>query len=155
MPDIIVSSTTVILGDTDLKALPTTPFKILTGIANKIIKPIYAQLLLDDTAGNYGNLDGTSCKLSLHYGNSNGSNSVASSYINNNWFFFFGNSTPTIMVLSAPLQVDNLGNVISSTIDTDFAIGGDIYLFMDNGVSGNLTGGNVANSLKVTIAYTI
>lgn len=135
----LVLSETVTLTDAQIKALPTTPIQIVAAPgANKYIKYAGAVLVLDVTSGVYTNLNTSAMNL-LRTGQNPLTVDFSGAYLeddSNVWVYqdTSVNNDGIPVVLS---ELENLAIEISSQN------------------TGNLTGGNAANTLKVTVYYVV
>lgn len=126
----------VTLTDAQIKALPTTPVQIMAAPgANKVINVINIFNYLDATAGAYGNI--TNAEPSTYYDGTGGNIS------------FGGDLDMENPVKSFVIQP--LPGILDITED---AINKGVMYYLENGAS-NYTGGNAANTLKVTVYYTV
>lgn len=149
----------VTLTDAQIKALPTTPFDLLPAPgAGKIIQFLGAVLNWDFAAGQYTNRNADCVLLAAL----NGWAGTAASNFSNLEEFNVGGRVSLMQFLSAfnfnqssgpwtnyAHWTDNTSNPSSAYINTP------LQLMVDNAGSGNFTGGNAANSLKVTVTYQI
>jgi len=160
----IISTTyktaSVILTDADIKALPTTPFELIeTPGTDKRIALVNADLYIDASAGAYTNINAESSgALRI------GTNDISSYFTSDSGptgtrlADFLGNAAikqATLLPASVPDIVSgwmNLPNIISAA---DSLLDEPLELYVDNDTSGDFTGGNVANSLKITVAYLV
>lgn len=154
-PAPVVLSASVLLTDTQIKALPTTPVAIIAapgaGFRNRVITASYR---IDATAGAYTGIDATAADLSLVLGPS-----------------FWRASDPIYndSASSKTLLTDFLGNAHSRVVDIaqkwDYElanlgipadIGGKALQFRAfQGTGLDFTGGNAANTLRVTVYYAV
>jgi hypothetical protein len=145
----------VTLTDAQIKAQPTTPAQIIAAPgAEKMLVIIGGLWIKDTTAGAYTGLDSGDVAMVLIYGNTPGSN-YASKYA----ALTLGNADTIVQTLTpnaasqsyagiTPEPIfDLLGNSVS-----DYENKG-LYAYFENG--DNLTGGNAANTLKVTVYYMV
>ena len=143
LPDtsVAVKSATVTLTDAQIKALPTTQVGIVAAPgAGKVLFPVQWLIVADTRAGAYTNLDAAISGPNLGWPSEPAQlfSAAASAVI----------LTTVANKISAWENLadsggDNLGNLE----DQPLVIG------IGNGASGNLTGGNAANSLQVTVFY--
>lgn len=160
-------SVSVTLNNGQILTLPTTPVTIVpapgVGYRTKITG---ISVISDCTAGNYGNINTTYADLSLAL--TGGTDKVYPIAFND------GGLTPPATQVTAMLA--SAGTLISDVPPYDLMATGDpvpdlayvisrgratiaahnnslLKLVMGNNGSGNLTGGNVANYLKITVYY--
>lgn len=167
--DIIVAvyQRKITLTDAEIKTLPTVPIELLPAVGeSKILILHSAMLSLDESAGQYTGLltaTGQFCHINVFYGTTqeeaNDGNSVASNYINEKWLPMFGYGQSSCLLIPQT-QTDDLGNSVGYPVPTASWNNKSLSLTMMNaaeaGAAGsNLTGGNAANTLKVTVFYSI
>lgn len=148
-----VLTRTVTLTDAQIKTLPTRVAIIPAPGAGKVLLPLSTALYFDWTA-NYTNIAGTA-KLRLEYD----SQTDASCRLDQaTWSAVTGllsSSEDTVAFLPALVEGEaggsNTGpwNLAADLVNQGLVI----YLF--NAGAGALTGGNAANTLKVTVLYTV
>lgn len=157
---------TVILTDAQIKALPTTPIELVAAPgANMKVKPIGLTLRSNTTAGAYTNIDASYADLHLDI---------------NGHYASYGpvdDSTSTPVLTGVSNILGAAGSVVydgvvpslsaTSVAGTSLYVQPDAFpgpatvlnqpldLKMENNGSGNLTGGNAANTLKVVLYYVI
>lgn len=154
---VTVLSRMVTLTDAQIKALPSTPIEIVPAAgAEKAIIVINATTIIDRDAGFYTNLDadgylaiGTDAvDLMFPAFNEQGSSSGLEAFIGSN------NETRQIAVLSCASQFTAPGwGIVANPIPRSSLNNKAVVIKANNGSSGNLTGGNSANSLRVSVAY--
>ena len=150
---VVVLRKTVTLTDAQIKALPTTPFEIIAAQgAGKIIRWLGAWIVLNNSAGGYVAIGLPILQLCYL---------VSPSVIEASGFVDVLGTLPVAGIHSAPIPPLSSFNDAESYLswgptDTgDLIVNaglgiGDIY----NGLA-DYTGGNAANTLKVTVLYTI
>lgn len=154
----------VTLTDAQIKALPTTPISLVSAPgAGKRVRPIAVSLSLDSSAGAYTNINATYCDLHLLQGTDitglgpvdDSTTSAALAQITAT----LGAASKTIYDLAIPKQSSPAttpkGYVLSSVYSNAQQANAVLQLASNNNGSGNFTGGNVANTLKVTVYYII
>jgi hypothetical protein len=127
---------TVTLSDDQIKALPTTPVEILAAPgANKVFSFISATMLLNSSAI-YSNVAGAAVQFRLSAGGQNfASYLVADNSLDTDTGIFQFNFDATAF-----------GEVLSNRA---------VELELVNPLNGDLTGGNAANTLTVSVIYKI
>lgn len=148
----------VVLTDTQIKALPTTPFELIAspGVSSRI-SLINADLYLDASAGAYTNISSSSMGyirlgstlVSSYFGDDS---SPSSSRL----VYFLGQSA----IKQATLLPYIIPDIVSGWGNTPNIITGDLTndameLYVDNAGLGDFTGGNAANTLTINIAYMV
>lgn len=148
----------VTLTNAQVLALPSTPIQLIAapGAGKALVSPAsghgFGFIVCDTTAAAYTNVnDDTHCLIRL----SLGENSVVSQFAYGNSLLTFGAIAGMALnpagvlrspgTTSAPLiqsPVDDVANVENQALMLDLA-----------NVLGDLTGGNAANSLKITVGY--
>lgn len=148
-----------ILTNAEVIALPTTAIQLVAGIAGKILLPVCAWLRLDWTA-NYTNID-AACILNI------GGTWVFLAYLDQS----ISNDTKVSKLLAdgadrsaflgplANIKADVAGMTVaygqSGGIANADVEGQSLDLIINNGGSGNFTGGDVANRLIVDVFYNV
>lgn len=140
---------TTLLTDAQIKALPTTPATIVPGVPAKIIVPFLTTLQLDATAGAYTNLGTTTNDIIMCAGYTQRSNLVRNDLL-------LGTAAKRAADLSPRTQIDAKPptslDLYTAPFNPSEEIGTALILYCDN-TPGNFTGGNAANSMKVTVYY--
>jgi hypothetical protein len=144
----VPQTTTVTLTDAQIKALSSTAVTVVPAPgAGKILVLLATFLALDTTAGAYGNLSGATCKLYLNYLNAGGEQ--ASQPADENSDLFLGVAAVSYAQL-LPTGANNAwATIMNDLVDKAVEIG------LDNAGAGALTGGNAANTMKVTVVFVI
>lgn len=158
--DQLLQSATVTLTDAQIKALPTTEVEIVAAPgADKMIYPVYFIAIITTAAGGeYTNIS-ADAYINLetdtgHYGIITGNHAGVLNGVSRS----LGTADNVGLVLAGPMQngyySSNFGALIPDDTQTIISLGNKaLRLNMVN--SGNLTGGNAANTLKVTVYYTV
>lgn len=158
-----LQSATVSLTDAQIKALPTTPITIASAPGSGLaLVPLYGGLLSQTTAGAYTNIDAAGYTEVLV-----GSSALILSNVPNDTLITNGSTTRLTQLLGsttpryAPLvpymdteDVDQWGP-IPHLVDTAAITNLPLTIDIVNGGSGNLTGGNAANALRVMVVYAV
>lgn len=162
----------VTLTDAQFKALPTTGITIVTpGRSGYRIRPFAASLVSRFSAGAYTNVNATYCDLRLEVGveyvvyclvNDSAASPALSQMTN------FTGAADKVIDPTTPEVVgipdSNAAGVACYILPNNNVVGGSsptvwdnqpLVLKADNNGSGNFTGGNAANTLKVTTYYAI
>lgn len=156
-----VLSRTVTLTNTQIKALPTTAVVIVpatevlnyTGVPTSLAVPVHAYAVLDNSAAGYTNVqDPADLRLVIGSDNSatwadahDGTLGYAKANV------FTSLPTPDVYIYGfAPFVGVSLSNQALQDAIYDNAIA----IAANNGVGGNFTGGNAANTMKVVVLYT-
>jgi len=150
-------SSTVTLTDAQIKALPTTPSDDIIPVpgANKLLVPVMA-VISSNIVADYTNISATYCEIGITY---NGGAYMLQPLIDT----------------SAPSTTNQLTNLLTgagciyriamsdNSIVNDAVVEGAVSLGQANSAirlegysdDGNFTGGNAANTLKVTVYYVV
>lgn len=154
---------TVTLTDAQIKALPTTPITIVAAPGSGLaLLPLYGGLFSKTTSGAYTNIDAAGYTEVLV-----GASALILATVPNDAAITNGSTTRLTQLLGsttpryAPLvpymdteDVDQWGP-IPHLVDTAAITDLPMTIDISNGGSGNLTGGNAANALKVVVFYAI
>jgi hypothetical protein len=149
---VTVLSRTVELTDAQIKALPTTPLEVVespgVGRLLRLVSGFYKLHLIVD----YENLDAVFPSLFLRHGGSSALHSLPASA---SGFLDWGGPadvvawmTPFFGAVSGS-PVEGVGYDLNDIANSPFLVSAD------NGFSGDFTGGDTANTLQVTVYYTI
>lgn len=151
----VFKQATVTLSDGQIKALPTTPVEILPAPGpGKMIFPI-GGIIYFHWSGNYGNIASNSALVVAH---ANGFNLLTAVFENDGSTSVSNilNDDEDYMAILTPRSNVGIG---SQTISRyDYAPNFDnrnITVAAYNGFNGNFTGGDPANTIKVTVYYAI
>jgi len=140
-------SSTFELTDAQIKALPTTPIQIVAAPgANKIINILGGNAVLNWNA-DYTNIDGSAYMAMICNNGGLASHRFAPSDM-----LALGESTLTSIspyTYTAGSFILDMTNALAEFNNKS------LKLFASNGVAGNFTGGNEANTLKVTVYYVV
>jgi hypothetical protein len=158
-----VHTTTLVLTDTQIKALPTTGVTALSATGpNTFVKVLGVTYVLNAAAGAYTNLNGTYVDLHLEldtyyasYGPVNDSTTTPALTLITQTLGAAGSS---IYEVGQPNQfaiTGAPGYVLSSTVAGTGPVNKPLLVKSDNNGSGNFTGGNAANTMRVIITYIV
>lgn len=158
-----IRSKSTTLTDAQIKANPTTAIaltgSLASGFSNKLIA---ARLIAKFTAGAYTNINATYAACAIHYlgdftqwaavpiVNDSGGTGA------NKFTGVFGNATNEVVDLSPYVDTPTSGTtgwVLPNNQAYASVNGAALAIKMDNNGSGNLTGGNSANTLTVQLLY--
>lgn len=162
------------LTNNETKALPTTPIQIIEPPgAGKRLHLFHCVVKADNNAGVYSNVNASSAWLGLYYSTGSSWEERASELIENrtntmgelvqltNLLTTVNNNKLTILQPYRNVLWSNAfstNNSFLSIPDYMYLPGMDnigFYLLADNNGDGNYTGGDAANTLKVTVYYSI
>ncbi len=154
---------TLTLTDAQIKALPTTYVTVVPGPgAGNRVKIYSASFTLNSLAGAYTNLDSSYAEFGIMggtyvYGPVNDSSAVPAITDLNSWLGSAVRAAydPTIPQISSNLIAGSWGYAITNHFEVYASVSGaaaEVYMF---NASGNLTGGNAANTMKVRVYYAI
>ncbi len=161
VPGLRVTEPIVIL-NSDILTLPTTPIELVpTPGANKIINFVMALGLLNSNAGAYTNIDAGGYSY-IQYGSgtqignflANDSTLVPPRAYLSNLFGAAGKGYIQFLPYVDTVETSLWGNLsipLAASGSTNFPL----ELIWNNGGSGNLTGGNGANTLTIVVYYFI
>jgi hypothetical protein len=148
---------TVDLTNAQVLALPTTPVTIVSAVAGKLLLPTYAALWAKLTA-DYTNID-ANCTVEIDLGNANAdwalSPTVEASGLASG---LLASSGGNVIVFATQQFAGGVGAAATSfeAAESDWVadgVGQPITLSVFNHASGNFTGGDAANKLRVTVQY--
>jgi len=148
-----IQSATVVLTDAETRALVSTGFAILpTAGANKMLQVISVNLNFARTA-DYTNIDANAV-LRLFYFNSGANATTALWESDGAVSSLLAGGANKIATLTPYGR--NTGTDWAGVVDTKANFNNDpIWLFLQNGAAGDLTGGDAANTLTVAIQFTV
>lgn len=146
--EVVILAQSVTLTDAQIRALPSTPFQILDAPdEDQYIQVQEIILSLDNQAGAYEGTTG----LEL-YGLI-GSSGATNHYVEDDQLAFEDDSGSAHQIRIPPITATN---GTASWFGDANAIAGRPLMLFSTGTGGiDLTGGNIANSMKVTVLYTI
>lgn len=137
------------LTDAQIKALPTTPLTIVPAVAGKIIVPIQVALQLDASAGAYTNISAGNANY-IHWD----IGGVFSNLTRND--LFLNTATKRYAPLTTRVLNDAIPNAVlelyNQRVGEGSVVAAPLELKSLN-AAGAFTGGNAANTLKVTTFY--
>ena len=155
-------STSVTLTNAQIKALPNTAVTMLADDASKLFIPVFVVFQADTTGGAYTNVDADFATLNVWY---TGNYDTPLWAVDNN-----SSSTPVQSAMTALLTAGGKLDAIITQNQPGYTSGGGsisltsylldggieglgLEVAINNNIAGNLTGGNAANTLKVTLYY--
>lgn len=156
----ILLSKTVTLNHANIlaaSAAQATPIYVVQPGVGKIVVPFAATYIVDVTAGVYTNVDSVTANLGFAWAYNPIGFTFSGSGIAipiGNWMFtdnsVINYAQQTLLGLS-----DTIGSASTLQEDITNISGIPFVLFIYNGALGAFTGGNAANTLKVTLFYTL
>lgn len=148
----LIGIKSVTLTDTQTKTLPTSYIEIVPAPGeNKILGFLFSVIIQDSQGGAYTNIDADNI-IRVVYGEWDcDASEIMRLSTANVKSFLIGSSA------SSADQRVSWANMLSSDVfaNTSQIVNQPLKLIMYNDPSGNLTGGNIANTLKVTIYYVV
>lgn len=153
-PASLIHQATVTLTDAQIKALPTTGVEVVPEPGEDKLLRLMGGVYRFTRVADYTNIDGTFSGMFVRYG---GSTCLASLYNPVAGFLDFGAPLGDFAIA----LINNKFNVVSGVgveeppWDSADALDEPFVVAIDNGATGNLTGGDAGNSLEVSIFYTI
>jgi hypothetical protein len=146
-----VYSETVTLTDAQIKTLPTTPITVVPAPGEGFaVFPVSASIIGNNMAAVYTNKDATAqILISMGAGELTVLAPGDAYYLGDNADEWFGDCPPLLAVPEAAGQATGYGYY------RDQIENKAISVWASNGALGNLTGGNAANSMQVTVHYKI
>lgn len=150
---ILLKSDTIILSDSQIKALPTTPVEVISAPGlNKFISLVQGIAILDNMAGGYSNIaGGTITVMFFTVGAQVASNLYVESDMGD---LEFPGSSPFPLIFSPSASIGTGLFAAAGPTDANSVNNQSLYITAANGGS-NFTGGNAANTLKVIVYYTV
>lgn len=165
-PDDLVKPSATTLTDAQIKALPTTAVTLIAAPGSgKRIRPLSVSYLFDTSAGAYTNINATYADVHLELGSDYAGygpvKDTAASPALTQFTDVLGTAADRIYDQAIPPQKGNDdGGGGFYVITTGFGNRNQqenaaLKIVIDNNGSGNLTGGNAANTLKVIVYYAV
>jgi hypothetical protein len=151
-PQVAIYKRKVTLTDAQIKALPTTSIDLVDAPgAGKMILPHAVRYVLNNEAGAYTNLDGTTCLLVTKVGGL-----ILNSVYDENAEGNFGAAYKWFMICMLSQNVIG-GATYAYSVGATPTENEPLKLVLANGSPsiGDLTGGHADNSMKITVFYSI
>ena len=154
----ILQQATIELTDAQIKVLPTTPVELVEAQgADKIILPVYANLVADFRNGAYTNIGSSFTELFLSYQLGNFALILTTDDATGSFFTTLLTTTNIVrigFVIQAANYREDWGQVISENRLTPDDANKALSIEVSSD-AGNLTGGHTANTLRVSVAYLV
>lgn len=153
--DSVVLSATVTLTDAQIKALPTTAIEVVAAPGAGKMNYLLSSIWSHDWTADYTNI---AAGASMYVSSGNADVSVMlDNTLGINVTDLLANGADAIAFAGAKdrqADVDGVPYAVVATTATNYA-NQALTLVAANGVSGDFTGGNAANTLKVTVLYSV
>lgn len=147
----VLQTPPVTLIDAQIRALPTTAVDLVSAVPGALLTVIQAVGVLDNTAGVYGNVDSPS-GINLLYGAGGDRASANGDW---SWLLTDGSQVGAFIFPASYFSNPAPGVFIGQSDYVSALVGQPLSMQAQNGILGDFTLGDPANTLTVTVLYSV